>query len=680
MLYLYPAFAAQIVRSLTLKAILTPVIVDRPTSGFAPISRPVLERAAGFTTLTLLPHAGRHTMAFIERLAASLPGLRLELGSDLAAIPAKITGLLQHSRAELAALAQPAAQAPAKERPLVSVIVPVRNGASFLPGAVASIQAQNYPALEIIVVDDGSTDDIQDVVARLPAAIRYVRQEPSGPAAARNRGIREARGELIAFLDVDDLWPADNLNIMVDTMSASPKLDVVQGYAQIMRQMPGSGEYEFIGCPLEVFLDYLGGALYRRTAFDKVGLLDESLAYCEDVDWFFRARDCGLAIERLDQISLYVRRHQQNMTRDGKQQRFALLVLKKIMAQRRARALKAEPHRAGAQPAAPANPPCSLARPGTELACPCRARVRARCRAGPGRKPASSFRFATARVSSPKPLPPCWLRSARAMKFWPSTMARPMKRPSSSRASSIPRCVSFPPVAEASRRPATLDLWHREVRSSPFSIMTTCGPAGRHRALRAAFEQDETLEAAYGRIVRRYEPGAQMTAESRIEGHHAGWLVGSGLYRRGLLARAGGFAEDMAMGEDVDFYLRLMEAGMRSSLCEVPGLIRRHHDANVTNELDQAEFVAPEHPAAQAGPGEGFDGCPITRVRGNDGVSGSGSVSRSGASSAAWSLPGSSPGAISLSSTKQSGFTGTSWARSSVGQERLPTSAWNPSI
>jgi GT2 family glycosyltransferase len=354
-LYLYPAFAAQIVRSLTLKAILTPIIVDRPASGFAPISRPALERAAGFTTQTLLPHAGRHTMAFIERLAASLPGLRLELGSDVAAIPAKIRGLLQHSRTEIAALAQPAAQAPAKERPLVSVVVPVRNGASFLPGAVASIQAQNYPVLEIIVVDDGSTDDIQDVTTRLPAAIRYFRQEPSGPAAARNRGIREAKGELIAFLDVDDLWPADNLNIMVDMMLASPRLDVVQGYAQIMRQMPGSQEYEFIGCPLEVFLDYLGGALYRRSAFDKVGLLDESLAYCEDVDWFFRARDSGLAIERLDQISLYVRRHQQNMTRDGKQKRFALLVLKKIMAQRRARATTAEPHPAGAQPAAPAS-------------------------------------------------------------------------------------------------------------------------------------------------------------------------------------------------------------------------------------------------------------------------------------------------------------------------------------
>jgi GT2 family glycosyltransferase len=337
-LYLHPAFDGQLVRSLTLKAILTPAIVDRPASGLRPISRPVLERAAGFTTMTLLPHAGGQTMAFVERLVACLPGLRLELGSDIAAIPATIRALLERSPAALAALARPAAAAPAGGRPLVSVIVPVRDGAAFLPQAVASIQAQNYPALEIIVVDDGSVDDIQDVLGRLPATIRYFKQEPSGPSAARNRGIREARGEFIAFLDVDDLWPPDNLSLMVDAMCGSPGRDVVQGYAQIMRQMPDTGQYEFIGSPLEVFLDYLGGALYRRSAFEKVGLLDESLAYCEDVDWFYRARDGGLAIERLEQISLYVRRHEQNMTRGGTQRDFALLVLKKIMAHKRLRA------------------------------------------------------------------------------------------------------------------------------------------------------------------------------------------------------------------------------------------------------------------------------------------------------------------------------------------------------
>ena len=114
-------------------------------------------------------------------------------------------------------------------------------------------------------------------------------------------------------------------------------------------------------------------------------------------------------------------------------------------------------------------------------------------------------------------------------------------------------------------------------------------PVGRHETLMAALRQDEAIEAAYGRIHRRIETDAKITAESRIEGHHAGWLIGSGLYRRTLLDRLGGFAEDMHMGEDVDFYLRLKEAGARLQLCEVAGLIRRHHDANVTNDMERAE-------------------------------------------------------------------------------------------
>lgn len=339
-LYLHPAFEDRLVRSLDLKAILMPRIVARPESGLVPVSRAMLERAASFSTITLLPHASANTMAFIERLAASLPGLALELGSDIAAVPATVESLLRRPAAQIAALARAAPADRRKDLPLVSVIVPVRNGASFLPEAMASIAAQNYPALEIIVVDDGSTDDIGRVLAGLAGPIKYVRQEPSGPAAARNRGIREAKGELIAFLDVDDLWPKGDLGLMVDAILGDGAPDVVQGYAQIMRLMPDSGEYEFIGSPLEVFQDYLGGALYRRSAFDKVGLLDESLIQCEDVEWFYRARYGGLVVERLQQISLFVRRHAENMTKTGSQRQYSMQALKKIMAHKRQRAAR----------------------------------------------------------------------------------------------------------------------------------------------------------------------------------------------------------------------------------------------------------------------------------------------------------------------------------------------------
>ncbi len=336
-MYLHPAMGRQLVRVLTLKAIVTPGIVDRPATRFSPAPAAVLERAAGFTTMTQLPHVGHHTMAFIERLVAGLPGLTMELGSELAAIPNAIEAFLALPPAAIAALARPAPAAAKTDRPMVSAIIPVRNGASFLADAVASIQAQNYPGIEIIVVDDGSTDDIQDVLRRLPAAIRYIRQEPSGPAAARNRGILAAKGELIAFLDVDDLWPPDNLNLMVDALSGKPGRDVVQGYAQIMRQMPDAGRYEFFGSPRDVFPNYLGAGLYRRTAFDRVGMLDEGMTFGEDVEWFYRARAAGLDIERLEQISLLVRRHDRNMTRGKTAEDLALRVLQRILRSHRAR-------------------------------------------------------------------------------------------------------------------------------------------------------------------------------------------------------------------------------------------------------------------------------------------------------------------------------------------------------
>jgi glycosyltransferase involved in cell wall biosynthesis len=114
-------------------------------------------------------------------------------------------------------------------------------------------------------------------------------------------------------------------------------------------------------------------------------------------------------------------------------------------------------------------------------------------------------------------------------------------------------------------------------------------PAGRHGALTTALKRDQDLDAAFGRIERRIEPGARITAESKVQGHHAPWLIGSGLFRRRLLERIGGFAEDMQQGEDLDFHQRLVEAEMRVRLCEIPGLVRRHHDTNTTNDQTMAE-------------------------------------------------------------------------------------------
>src|SRR5690349_595385 len=90
--------------------------------------------------------------------------------------------------------------------PLISVIVPTYNGQEFLGAALASIHSQNYPALEILVVDDGSTDATEEIARGFPDT-RFIQLSHRGrPAFGRNEGIRQARGELIAFLDQDDLW------------------------------------------------------------------------------------------------------------------------------------------------------------------------------------------------------------------------------------------------------------------------------------------------------------------------------------------------------------------------------------------------------------------------------------------------------------------------------------------
>jgi glycosyltransferase involved in cell wall biosynthesis len=110
------------------------------------------------------------------------------------------------------------------DQPMVSVIMPAYNAADFIDEALQSVLDQNYQPLEILVVDDGSSDDTPAVAARYGDKIRYIRQDNAGPGAARNRGLDLARGELIAFLDSDDTWLAGKLARQTALMSADPDI------------------------------------------------------------------------------------------------------------------------------------------------------------------------------------------------------------------------------------------------------------------------------------------------------------------------------------------------------------------------------------------------------------------------------------------------------------------------
>ena len=190
--------------------------------------------------------------------------------------------------------------------PLVSVVIPVFNGERFLREVVQSVLDQKYSPMEIIIVDDGSTDGTATVARTLPETVRYLHQENQGPAAARNRGIEHARASLIAFADADDLWPEGKLELQLPYLLQDPAIEIVLGRIQ---QVGLSQTVE------PAFSVNLGSAIIRKSVFERVGLFDETMRYSEDVDWFMRAREAGAAIVTIDAVTLLYRQHEQNMTR-----------------------------------------------------------------------------------------------------------------------------------------------------------------------------------------------------------------------------------------------------------------------------------------------------------------------------------------------------------------------------
>jgi glycosyltransferase involved in cell wall biosynthesis len=219
--------------------------------------------------------------------------------------------------------------------PLISVIIPIYNGAKFIAEAVESIRRQDYAPMEIVIIDDGSTDETGQIVASLGNDIRYYYQRNTGPAAARNRGLAIARGELIGFLDSDDLWPQHKLQVQIPRLATDPNIDVVLGRIECIR-LPGAAEFDGHD-DADTFVDvHLGSGIFRKSVFDKVGVFDEMLSFSEDRDWFLRAMEQGITIAVIEHTTLYYRLHSDNMTRDKNIIDFQFIkVLKKSLDRRR---------------------------------------------------------------------------------------------------------------------------------------------------------------------------------------------------------------------------------------------------------------------------------------------------------------------------------------------------------
>lgn len=192
--------------------------------------------------------------------------------------------------------------------PRVSVLIPTYNYGRFLSAALESVFAQTYTDYEVIVLDDGSTDDTAQVVAAYPQ-VRYIYQENAGIAAARNRLLDEARGEFAAFLDADDLWLPEKLELQVAYLDAHPECSAVftevENFSEQSREDMTIREIRLLDAKFPYILPT---ACMRMEMVRQVGKFATKYAYGEDTDWLFRLRATeGIHSCRLPNC-LYLRR------------------------------------------------------------------------------------------------------------------------------------------------------------------------------------------------------------------------------------------------------------------------------------------------------------------------------------------------------------------------------------
>jgi glycosyltransferase involved in cell wall biosynthesis len=201
--------------------------------------------------------------------------------------------------------------------PQVSVIVPVFNGERFLEESLRSALDQTLPPSEVIVVDDGSTDASVEVAERFGHPVRCIRQANTGVAGARNRGLSVATGEFIAFLDHDDLWPDDKLELQVEALRAHPDVGIVSGHVRYFGGALPGRPWTVQGSREAPAYGYLQAALIRRSVFDRIGVLSEEVGgAADDLEWMMRARDLRIRRLTLDDVTLLYRWHGDNTSTD----------------------------------------------------------------------------------------------------------------------------------------------------------------------------------------------------------------------------------------------------------------------------------------------------------------------------------------------------------------------------
>ena len=204
---------------------------------------------------------------------------------------------------------------------LISVIIPVKNGSNYLREALESLQAQGYPALRIIVVDDGSTDDTAAISSSYGCKV-LSHTVCKGQVAAKNTGLAAAEGDYVIFMDHDDVMRPGALKVLCDSLEKDPSVCAAQAMVKDfispeISQLPGT-----VVRPEPYYGLFTGAILIRKSVFDTIGPFSESRNTGEIIEWSTKMAANGFAIKKLDFVSTDRRIHNTNFGRTNRENEF----------------------------------------------------------------------------------------------------------------------------------------------------------------------------------------------------------------------------------------------------------------------------------------------------------------------------------------------------------------------
>lgn len=200
---------------------------------------------------------------------------------------------------------------------LVSIIIPVYNAERYLRQTIDSVLGQTYQDIEVVAVDDGSGDGSVEILRDYGESVNWFSQQNLGAAAARNAGVAASSGSYIAYLDADDYWHANKLELQLAWLRSEPDLGYVFTLLQqFICNSLNPSEAAALSCPSEPQAGYVPGTLLaHRRVIEQVGCLDTRYKVGEFIDWHARAIHLGIKSALMPKVMLYRRLHKNNVGR-----------------------------------------------------------------------------------------------------------------------------------------------------------------------------------------------------------------------------------------------------------------------------------------------------------------------------------------------------------------------------